>query len=129
MSFNQSFSNYSSGGQIPTAYTNNVDLVLTHRARYRDSERREANWQRFNNDFDRTSELNDFHTKIEKHRRFYRDKSTCDYKEKHFIIPVTNEEKIQQQINMWPVVPSENSASSNHPQTLSQAQQFFRLGE
>jgi len=89
---NQSRSIYSRGGEFPTLYTYDPTLVMKARCYQRERRRLFPQWHRYNNHFDRTTELEDFQVKIQKHRDFYRDKTWCKHREDHFVIPVKNEE-------------------------------------
>ena len=57
---NQSKSNYARGGQFPTVYTHNPDLVIHARDRTREQWRTTPNYELTNVNHDRREEINKF---------------------------------------------------------------------
>ncbi|XP_029452106.1 UPF0573 protein C2orf70 homolog isoform X2 [Rhinatrema bivittatum] len=90
---NCSQSPYCKGGQFPTPYSNNPDLVITNRSRGWDRWLHTPNWYRYNVDFDRMEELNEFYKQSQKHRDQYRDRTGTIHEVPYFILPVKEEER------------------------------------
>jgi len=142
---NESRSNYCKGGEFPAIYSNDPRLVTHMRFKKRELQRTWPNWTRYNNDYDRTRYLQDYHQKIEKHRNHYRDKTRCAQREDYFIIPKKNHEffgerfhKMQesaQNICLGPhnsrPIPKLNETMPpllNNPPQIIQANNFLRQG-
>ncbi|XP_075056550.1 ciliary microtubule inner protein 2C [Mixophyes fleayi] len=89
---NSSQSPYCKGGQFPTSYSNDPALVLSNRSRSLDRFLYRPNWSRYNVDFNRTQELNQFRKSAQQHRDHYRDNTGTVHQVPHFILPVNNED-------------------------------------
>ncbi|XP_030051403.1 ciliary microtubule inner protein 2C [Microcaecilia unicolor] len=90
---NSSKSPYCKGGQFPTLYSNNPDLVIGNRSRKLDRWLHTPNWYRYNVDFDRMQELNEFHKLSQKHRGQYLDRTGTIHMVPYFILPVKEEDR------------------------------------
>nr|XP_033791776.1 protein FAM166C [Geotrypetes seraphini] len=90
---NSSKSPYYQGGHFPTLYSNNPDLVIGNRSRGLDRWLHTPNWYRFNVDFDRMEELNEFYKLSQKHRDQYLDRTDTIHKVPYFILPVKEKDR------------------------------------
>ncbi|XP_078506102.1 ciliary microtubule inner protein 2C [Lissotriton helveticus] len=101
---------YSTGGQFPTVYSNDPDLVLGSRSRTWERWRHAPTVTRFSVDYNRTEELNEFNKLTQKHREYYRDKTGTVPQVPYFVLPVKNREG-------YPL-PQQLLSNSNHSQNL-----------
>ncbi|XP_033645381.1 protein FAM166C A-like [Asterias rubens] len=95
---NQSKSSYAKGGQFPTVYTHNPDLVIHARDRSREQWRTAPKYELTNVNHDRREEINKFDTLAQGHRQFYKDRTGTVPRVDDFLIPKSAEDMYRQDI-------------------------------
>uniref|UniRef100_A0A8D0GD19 Ciliary microtubule inner protein 2C n=1 Tax=Sphenodon punctatus TaxID=8508 RepID=A0A8D0GD19_SPHPU len=88
-----SCSPYSKGGQFPTLFSYDPNLVLEARARGWDRWLYTPSYSRYNLDFNRSQELKEFYKLSQQHREHYRDKTRTVHQVPYFVLPVKEKEK------------------------------------
>ncbi|XP_070555278.1 ciliary microtubule inner protein 2C-like [Ptychodera flava] len=94
---NNSKSNYSTGGQFPTIYSHNPDLVMSARDRTRERYRTAPKYQLSNLQYDREEDLSKFDTLAQQHREHYKDRTGTMQRVDYFMLPVKAEEQFKKQ--------------------------------
>lgn len=84
---NTSKSIYANGGQFPTVYTHNPDLVISARDRTRERHRIEPKYSLTNQNYDRKEELLKFDKLAQEHREHYKDRTGTMQRVDEFLIP------------------------------------------
>ncbi|KAK6179728.1 hypothetical protein SNE40_012025 [Patella caerulea] len=84
---NSSKDPYCRGGQFPTYYTHNPDLVISNRSRNRDRWLLAPKYELSNVDHDRRDELRRFDELSQKHREYYTDKTGTQKPVNYFQLP------------------------------------------
>ncbi|XP_075264202.1 ciliary microtubule inner protein 2C-like [Convolutriloba macropyga] len=80
---------YNKGGNFPTQFSHNPDLVISQRARDRDAFLYEPKYQMYNVDYDREKEIKGYYRAAQAHRDFYKDSTSEVQPVKHFEVPPT----------------------------------------
>ncbi|XP_043919334.1 protein FAM166C [Protopterus annectens] len=78
---------YNSGGQFPTFYSNDPELVIANRSRNRDKWLYSPSWSRYNADYKRTMELQQFNKIAQQQREHYKDKTGTGQGVNYFVLP------------------------------------------
>ncbi|XP_067677845.1 ciliary microtubule inner protein 2C-like [Haliotis asinina] len=86
---------YCRGGQFPTYYTHNPDLVIGNRSRNQDRWLAAPKYQLSNIDHDRREELYKFDQLAQSHREHYTDKSGTRKSVDYFKLPVSAEDQFK----------------------------------
>ncbi|XP_054843685.1 protein FAM166C [Eublepharis macularius] len=98
-----SCSPYSKGGQFPTLFSSDPELVIGARARGWDRWLHTPNYSRFNLDFNRSAELKEFHKLSQMHRDYYRDKTGTVHRNPYFVLPVKEKDKYPHPLDLPPL--------------------------
>ncbi|XP_033123631.1 protein FAM166C A-like isoform X2 [Anneissia japonica] len=98
---NTSKTNYSSGGQFPTVYTHNPDLVIPNRERTRERWRSAPTYSLNNVQHDRQDELQSFDKLAQQHRDYYKDRTGTVPRVDEFLIPKKAEDMYRQDVGHW----------------------------
>lgn len=94
---NSSKSNYSKGGQFPTIYSHNPDLVISARDRTRERYRTAPQYQLSNVQYDRMDELEKFDKLSQQHREYYKDRTQTVQRVDYFMLPRKAEDQFKKQ--------------------------------
>ncbi|XP_064604757.1 ciliary microtubule inner protein 2C-like isoform X2 [Liolophura sinensis] len=89
---------YCRGGQFPTYYTHNPDMVIGNRTRTRDRWITAPKYELSNINHDRKEELYQFDKLAQGQREFYSDKSGTVKKVDYFQLPVKAEDQFKKQV-------------------------------
>ncbi|KAK7100971.1 ciliary microtubule inner protein 2C-like isoform X3 [Littorina saxatilis] len=92
---NSSASNYSNGGQFPTYYTHNPDMVISNRSRNQDRWLLSPKYQLSNVDHDRSEQIRSVDYLSHKHREHYKDKTGTLKSVDFFKLPVSAEDQFR----------------------------------
>jgi len=95
---NSSADPYCKGGQFPTVYTHNPDLVISNRTRTQDRWLQAPKYQLSNVNHDRKEELYQFDKLSQKHREHYKDKTGTVNGINFFSIPVSAQEQFKKNV-------------------------------
>jgi len=95
---NQSKSNYAKGGQFPTVYTHNPDLVIHARDRTREQWRTAPKYELTNVNHDRKEEIDKFDKLAQEHRQYYKDRTGTVQRVNEFLIPKSAEDMYRQDV-------------------------------
>nr|KAI8754574.1 FAM166C A protein [Biomphalaria glabrata] len=92
---NSSADPYAKGGQFPTVYSHNPDLVISNRTRTQDRWLLAPKYQLSNVDHDRKEEIYQFNRLANAHREHYTDKSGTVKPVDYFSIPTSGERQFK----------------------------------
>ncbi|XP_071964659.1 ciliary microtubule inner protein 2C-like [Antedon mediterranea] len=93
---NTSQTNYANGGQFPTVYTHNPDLVIPNRERTRERWRTAPPYSLNNVQHDRQDQLQSFDKLAQQHRDHYKDRTGTVGRVDEFLIPKKAEDMYKQ---------------------------------
>ena len=80
---------YNKGGNFPTQFSHNPDLVINNRTRGRDAYLYEPKYEHYNTDYNRESEIKGFYNSAQAHRDHYRDSTSEVHPVGYFQTPPT----------------------------------------
>lgn len=93
---NQSKSPYANGGQFPTVYSHNPDMVIGARDRTNERWRTAPNYALSSVNHDRKDELDSFNQMAQQHREHYKDRTGTIQRVDEFLIPKKAEDMYSQ---------------------------------
>ncbi|RUS85149.1 hypothetical protein EGW08_007053 [Elysia chlorotica] len=95
---NSSADPYCKGGQFPTVYSHNPDLVISNRTRTQDRWLQAPRYRLSNVDHDRKEEIYQFDKLSQGHREHYKDKSGTVKSVDFFSIPISSVEQFKRNV-------------------------------
>lgn len=98
---NSSADPYKRGGQFPTVYSHDPDLVISARTRTQDRWLHAPKYQLSNVGHDRKEELYQFNKLSQAHREHYKDKTGTGSSINYFSIPATSEEQFKRNVPFY----------------------------